>query len=988
MPRPLLASLVLAAIAVVAPPALAQLTTLETENARVVYNDLTHSWLAPYAARCFENAFRVQRRLWNYAPSEKVTIILDDASDYGNAGVWVAPRNSMVVQIAPSNSVYETGPSNERINFTMNHEGVHVVALDGATGADRFFRGLFAGKVRESARYPESILFSHLTVPRRSAPRWYHEGIAVFLETWMAGGLGRAQGPYDEMVFRAMVRDSARIYDPLGLEAEGTRVDFQVGVNSYLYGTRFMSWLALEHGPESLLRWVGRDPGSSATYTGQFRNVYGRSLDDAWAEWIAWERAFQMENLAAVRRYPTTAYRDLAPRAFGSVSRPAWDAATRTLYFAAQYPGRVAHIGALHVDSGEYRVLREVKGPALYFVTSLAFDPESRTLFYTTDNNEWRDLWALDPATGNSWRLEKDLRVGDLVVNRADRSLWGVRHLNGLSTIIRMPPPYRDWQRIVTLPFGQDLYDLDISPDGRWLAGSFAEISGRQTLRLYDLATFTAGDTTSRTLFDFGNAIPTSFVFSPNGGSLAGSSYYTGVSNIFRYNLAADSMEVLSNAETGFFRPLPVAEDSLIVFRYSGEGFVPALIDPIPLSDVGAITFLGERIAAKHPVVRTWRAPSPRTVDIDSLTVSRGPYRGLSRLGLATVHPIVQGYKNFAATGVRAEVSDPLQLHRFGLTASFTPDGDLPENERLHLGVDYERGPWRAAFVLNGADFYDLVGPTKVGRKGRAATLRYTRDVFVDRPRTVTLTGSAAYASGLDRHPLYQNVATSPEFERLIGARLQLDESNLRSSIGAVDHELGYRWSAGVDLNSVRLESPEGSEWRTTPLLAVTLDAGRPVLVPNSSLWLRVAGGYSPGDVDDPFANFFFGGFGNNWVDHQEPKRYRDAGSFPGLDLNAAGGTNYARALVDWNLPPLRFRRAGTTGLYASWLRASLFGAALRTELGRPDLTRTLYDAGAQVDLRLTALSRHNLTLSIGYARAFEKLRRPGDEFMASLKIL
>ena len=39
------------------------------------------------------------------------------------------------------------------------------------------------------------------------------EGGAVFFETWMAGGLGRAQGGYDEMVWRAKVpttSDSSR----------------------------------------------------------------------------------------------------------------------------------------------------------------------------------------------------------------------------------------------------------------------------------------------------------------------------------------------------------------------------------------------------------------------------------------------------------------------------------------------------------------------------------------------------------------------------------------------------------------------------------------------------------------------------------------------------------------------------------------------------------------------------------------------------------
>ena len=69
--------------------------------------------------------------------------------------------------------------------------------------------------------------------------------------------------------------------------------------------------------------------------------------------------------------------------------------------------------------------------------------------------------------------------------------------------------------------------------------------------------------------------MPSGFVFTRDGKALVGSSYYTGVSNIFRYDLETKEVSALSNAETGFFRPVPRPEDSeLFVFRYSGEGFV------------------------------------------------------------------------------------------------------------------------------------------------------------------------------------------------------------------------------------------------------------------------------------------------------------------------------------------------------------------------------------------------------------------------------
>ena len=76
--------------------------------------------------------------------------------------------------------------------------------------------------------------------------------------------------------------------------------------------------------------------------------------------------------------------------------------------------------------------------------------------------------------------------------------------------------------------------------------------------------------------------MPEGFVFSPDGRYLYGSSYYTGVSNIYRYDLASGQIEALSNAETGYFRPVPLDDSKLMIFHYTGDGFVPATIDIRP----------------------------------------------------------------------------------------------------------------------------------------------------------------------------------------------------------------------------------------------------------------------------------------------------------------------------------------------------------------------------------------------------------------------
>jgi len=176
-------------------------------------------------------------------------------------------------------------------------------------------------------------------------------------------------------------------------------------------------------------------------------------------------------------------------------------------------------------------------------------------LYYTADNGAWRDLMVFDPRTRKETRLQKDARIGDLAFDSASRSLWGIRQLNGLCSLVEVRPPYRDWTLVHTFPYGTVVYDLDVSPDGTQLSASFGEISGRQNVRVLSVEGVRRGDLEPVAQFDFGTAVPNNFVFSPDGRYLYGSSYYTGVSNIFRYEIAARALEAVSNADIGFFRP-------------------------------------------------------------------------------------------------------------------------------------------------------------------------------------------------------------------------------------------------------------------------------------------------------------------------------------------------------------------------------------------------------------------------------------------------
>jgi hypothetical protein len=540
-----------------------------------------------------------------------------------------------------------------------------------------------------------------------------------------------------------------------------------------------------------------------------------------------------------------------------------------------------------------------------------------------------------------------------------------------------MEPPYSAWKQIVTLPYGTIVYDLDVSPDGSRLVASFGDIRGRQNVRVLSLAALVKGDTTPIADFEFNGGVPNNFVFSPDGRFLFGSSYFTGVSNIFRYDLETRKLDAVTNTDTGFFRPIPLGGDDLLVFRYTGQGFVPARITARPLDDIAPITFLGERTVAKHPVLKTWQvgmdpAPPP------AAPMAAGTYRLGGGLRRESFYPIVQGYKDTQAIGWRFNFSDPLQLNRASAAISYSPWSALPDRERLHVRGEYQRYDWKAHAAWNDADFYDLFGPTKVGRKGYSAGVGHSTTLLFDEPKRMTLTVDGTVAGNLDRLPQYQNVVV--DVDRLYSADAALSYSDVRSSLGRVDDEKGRAWSALLHADYVN-----GTLFTQ---MSGRYDLGFALPARHSSVWVRSAAGISPQPAAEPFANFYFGGFGNNWVDRGEIKRFRERDAFPGAALNEIAGRNFVKSLLEWELPPLRFRRAGTPGFYLSFLRPALFAGGLITNLDRPGIRQKAATAGGQIDLRLTMLSALDLTVSIGGGVRMQPGVAPRREAMVSLALL
>jgi hypothetical protein len=953
------------------------LSEIDTHDLELLYFDPAQTYLTPYIGRAFTNSLAFHKKKFNWTPWDRILVLLKDFGDYGNAAARASPNDAVLLDVAPLSQAMETFSPGERFFTLNNHELQHVATMDVWNSKDASWRRFLHGKPMAIQEHPESILWNYLAVPRTNVPRWYLEGSAVFFETWMAGGLGRAQGGYDEMVWRAKVRDHDRFFSPLGLESEGIAVDFQVGVNDYLYGARFFSYLALTYGPEKAVDWLRRPEDSRAFYAARFKQVFGRRLDDVWDDWIAFEQKFQQANLAKLSQYPLTPTQPISAKGLGSISRGFVDAKTNSLIAAFRYPGTIGFVGRLDLSTGALTKLQEIKGMMLYRVTSLAFDPATRTAYYTEDNNAFRDIIAVNVDSGKKRTLLKDARIGDLVLDPQDKSLWGIRHQNGFATIVRIPAPYNGFNQIHTFKYGQVPFDLDISPDGSLMSASYGEVNGSQTMRVWRLdSLLSGGEPQEVARLSLPPSVPEGFTFAPDGKTMYGTSYYTGASNVFRFDIATGKYDAVSNASTGFFRPIAQPDGSLIAYEYSGAGLQPVRFKPQVRDDLGNVEFLGTRVVNSYPELKGWGVGSPAKVPLDQLITGRGKYNAAQQRKFAGTYPIVEGYKGDVSPGWYFHWEDPLQFNQIDASVSVSPFDHMRFRDRFHAKLELKTLNWDVKYLHNGADFYDLFGPVERSYRGDSVIAAYNKTIVYDPPRQLDLFASGAVYTGLERLPNAQNIASPRNIESVeIGAKYH----NYRTALGGVDREKGFAWRALADLDY--------AQGNAFPKLYGGIDYGVPLPFANSSVWIYGHAGTAAGTRNSPLSAFYFGSFRNNYVDDRPVKRYREMESFPGFSIDEIAARRFAKLTGEINLPPIRFAEVGTPAFFLSYIRPAIFGGGMAIEA--PDRSSHHYaDVGAQFDLAFTVALRLPMVFSVGAAGGWRDGHYRKTELLASLKIM
>ena len=227
--------------------------------------------------------------------------------------------------------------------------------------------------------------------------------------------------------------------------------------------------------------------------------------------------------------------------------------------------------------------------------------------------------------------------------------------------------------------------------------------------------------------------------------------------------------------------------------------------------------------------------------------------------------------------------------------------------------------------------------------------------------------------------PGYQNIAS--DYKNIYVGTINYHKSYLRKSLGAIEPEQGYDWNVYAYSSMAKQTF--------YPQLVNNFDLGYLLPLRNTSFWLRSSVGQSFGQTDKTNSFFYFGGFGNNFLDYRSSQQYREMSSFPGMEIDAISAINYGKLSMEVNLKPVRFRRLGFKGLYSTYARLTMFGMGLFTNVGynQPQIRQlNYYSSGTQLDFEIVLFSLLKATLSVGYSKAYSHLKND-DQFMVSLKL-
>ncbi|MFH1807888.1 MAG: hypothetical protein ABIJ09_04040 [Pseudomonadota bacterium] len=600
-------------------------------------------------------------------PSDRVQIVLEDESDYANGWALTVPYNTLHVYAVAPDDLSPLGDSDDWLRGLVLHEYTHIVHMDTVGGVPRAVQRII-GKQWS---------------PNQVQPRWFIEGLAIYVESRFSTG-GRVRSSVYDMYLRAAALED-RLWSLNALSSEGRA--FPRGSAPYLYGGRFLAYLAERRG-EAIFADISARYGAQLVPFGLNRagaEALGESYDVLYQDFLnaLRERAGQVRDRvqslgpdASVRR----------THLGETVSDPVRLPSGEVLFFAAPADDS-AGLYRLRPGQAEPERLLELQGDG-----GMSVLPDGRLLLSQPeifdDHYAFHDLYLVDPASGHQQRLTHGLRAVEPAAFADGRRALFVRRDANQSALAEIDLERGTVRELHRFDDGSQFYTPAIAPDGRFAVVSLWRPGGNRDLWRVDL---NSGQLLALTADRAADLHP---AFSSSGRHVLFSSDRDGVFNIHALELASGQVHQVTNVVTGAFFPRPSANGRLLTFvGFTADGF--------DLYQLDADKILGYPSPPSYD-----RALSVR--QLGSSDNESSGYNPLPTLWPHAWYPLFTGDLSGPAFGAAVAGSDAVGLHEAAVQVTW---GASSGHLNADLGYGYNDLPLPLRLTLRRTEYTQNVRP-------------------------------------------------------------------------------------------------------------------------------------------------------------------------------------------------------------------------------------------------------------------------------------
>jgi hypothetical protein len=913
----------------------ARYRTFETPHFFVTFEDGLESYARRAAARA-EVAHARLARAYGSTPAGKIRLVIVDRGDMFNGAATPVPTNR-IFAFAHTPVEGDLIFTDDPLELLVTHELAHVFHLDEARRGWRVLRSVFG---RNELSFPHLFDGSYLI-----------EGLATFYESRLTDG-GRVRGAeFPEVLRAALLETNGPKLDEAESDPSAWPID-----RHYVLGSLFLDHLADRYGVDTPGSWMAKRAGSFGSIVSRGAAAGelfgGKSLSQAWNDWIAAERdeALRLRDrletgppgLAETRRLCDVAHDTSFPRVSPDGSTIAFlstDEGRRPLglYVAdlqACTPRRIARVNSAHAFS---------------------WTPDGRSIvlsqFVLVDNvRVFADLFRIEIASGAVTRLTRSARLTSPDVHPSGRTIVAVQYEHDRSRLVTV-----DLDSTTVTPV------TEFSPDTAWGPARWSP-DGTQLAAVrftrgaaYDLVLLAAD---GRVLAELTNdraleSIPEWDARPPAGvRRLFFTSDRTGLRELYGLELqgGANPQPYLTARVATGLHDVTVIPDAA-----SDRTIIVATVTHadgrhLERLEIDRSSWVAAPAAAAEYATQS-RGPDTAPALPEATTRSYSPARDLLPTGWSPVLATIGGLGAFA--GAATGGVDVIGRHQWNGGAAISPDGRAMGS----VGYGYSRFPrahlfaqasstWRLEQRVESADGELLrLERTRSAAVGMVFPLRTLRRVTVlsttleieERHREHTGDTAAIAAA----EPIRQEPS-------LVGGGLRLSFGNTQAGLRSISVQDGVRTSVSADY----LKATDDNRWRSGWEAASSMyrsfpswtKSGRPVLAAT----VRVAEERGPAA-----SRLTAGGPGATAIVEGGVTNFEVRGYPPGFV--AAGAMWGAR--TELRMPVARISRGlGASPFYlrrfsASWFVDSAGAATGINQLGAPQLLSTGAEWSSDISL-------------------------------------